>query len=453
MQTAVMRRAPYVSPLQKLAFTALLLFLFLLHSRVLDLTLSSLHIPILSLYAAVGACFLGGGFLRAFNHRIGMMLLVFTGWMILSVPFSVWPGGSLTFIEDWFKTLLVYIVISGLVATFGQLRRTIYVLAFSILMLAILALLFGDMRSGRLLLDRGRFTNPNDLAQILLMGLPFWWYIATNPNLKRSRRNWAFLAMLPILMAMSKTGSRGAMIATLAVGLVWFWRSSISHKVALTAGLMLLLTFAAVFLPQTIKERYFTFTSADEDPQESIARLHMGASAVSSTESRWQLLTDSLRLTALNPLFGVGAGQFDVAQDLYSRAVRQQKGTWQVTHNTFTQVSSECGIPALLIYLLIIFFAFGAARVPLDALVRPGPVLADLASASFCLRLALLSYIVSALFASFAYQTQLPVLAGLAVVFSRTAPLELNLNEQLDAVVGRPFGSRRQGMALARPAA
>ncbi len=447
--------------MQKLAFASLLLFLFQLHSRILDLSLGFLHIPILSLYTAVLASFLGGGFFRAFSNRVGILLLAFTAWMILGVPFSVWPGGAAHFVEDWIKSLLVFIVIVGLIRTFTQLRKVLHLLAWSILVLALLALVFGDMRTGRLVLERGRFTNPNDLAQILLMGLPFWWYIATNRSLKRSRRNWAFVAMIPILVALLKTGSRGAMIAALAVGLVWFWRSSVSHKVVLLVGVLAMVSLAAAFLPQTLKDRYFTFVSADDETPESALEQHMEASAVSSTYSRMQLLKDSLTLTAYNPIFGVGAGQFEVAQDLYSWAVRHQKGAWQVTHNTFTEVSSECGLPALFFYLAVIFFSFRwcalpRSRAPLLApKQKPTPLVADLASASFCLRLALLSYVVSAIFASFAYQTQMPVLAGLVVAFTRVARLELELNEQPEAVVERPFGShrRQRRLSLARPAA
>jgi O-antigen ligase len=294
--------------------------------------------------------------------------------------------------------------------------------------LAVLAILFGNMEQDRLVLDRGRFTNPNDLAQILLMGFPFWWYVALNPNLKRSRRVGSWLAMIPIFMAMSKTGSRGALVASMIVALVLFWRSSVSHKVLLAAGVLVLVLLGAVFLPATTKERYFTFFKGDEDSTGS--ELTMEGKAVSSTYGRWHLLKDSVTLTLLHPVFGVGPGEFDVAQDLYSRAVRYHKGDWQVTHNTYTEFSSECGLPALILYCLAFFSAFRLARVPKSGLAQPSPGNGEVASASFCLRLSLLSYLVSSLFGSFAYQTQFPVLAGLAVAFSRTAAQELRAAAQ-----------------------
>jgi O-antigen ligase len=418
-------REPYVSPLQRLAFLSLLLYLFVLHSRVLDLTLPFLHIPVISLYAAVAAAFLGGGVARAFANRIGFMLLLLTAWMMMCIPFSVWPGGAATTVKDWLKTVLVFLVIAGLVSTFDQFRRAIHILAYSILVLALMANVFGDMKQGRLVLSRGRFTNPNDLAQILLMGLPFWWYVAMNPNLKPSRRVLAYLAMIPIFMAMSKTGSRGALIAALVVGLVLFWRSSMSRKVLIMAGVVVLVVLSAVLLPSTIKERYFTFFEMNDAPPTSKLESDIENSAVSSTFGRWLLFKDSVVLTMLHPLFGVGAGQFDVAQDQYSWAVRNHKGAWQVTHNTFTEFSCENGIPALLFYCLAFFFTFKATGLPKSVRKNKSPKSLEYRSASFCLQLSLLSYLVSSMFGSFAYQTQFPVLAGLALVFSRTMRREL----------------------------
>ena len=425
MASFVSTRQPYVSPLQRLAFLSLLLYLFLLHSRVLDLTLPSLHIPVISLYAAVAAAFLGGSAISAFSNRIGAMILLLTCWMMLCIPFSVWPGGAAKFVKDYLKTVLVFLVIAALVSTFEQFRRTIEMLAYSILVLALMANVFGDMNQGRLVLSRGRFTNPNDIAQILLMSLPFWWYVAMNPNLKPSKRLLAYVAMIPIFIAMAKTGSRGALIAALVVGIVLFWRSSMSRKVLIMAGVTVLLVFSAVLLPSTIKQRYFTFFEMADTPPTSQLQSDIENSAVSSTMGRWFLFKDSVRLTMGHPIFGVGAGQFDVAQDMYSWAVRGQKGAWQVTHNTFTELSSENGVPALVFYCLAFYFTFRATSLPKWVRKSKLPKYREYQTASFCLQLSLLSYLISSMFGSFAYQTQFLVLAGLALVFSRIMKREL----------------------------
>ncbi len=415
---------PAVSPLHKIAFLCLLFYLFILNSRVLDLTFPYLHIPILTLYASIFAAFLGGGILRAFTHRIGVCLLLLTAWMIMAIPFSVWIGGSIGSVKLWIKTFLLYFVLAGLTTTWGQFRRAVHTIAWAILVLSLLALKFGDMTQGRLVLEVGRFTNPNDLAQILLMSLPFWWYIARNPNLKWSYRALSYIAMAPILVAMSKTGSRGAMIAAAVVALVLFWRSSVAHKMQLTIIFFAVVVAAATLLPEYLVQRYFTFFQADESENQTLLEEQIEGSAVSSTWSRWALLQDSITLTLLNPVFGVGPGQFDVAQDMYSRATRGHKGSWQVTHNSFTEVSSQNGIPALVFYTLAVVFAFRAVSLPKVSRHRLTPRMAEIAAAAFCMRLSLWAYVVSSMFGSFAFQTQFLTLGGLAVVFSRTGALE-----------------------------
>ncbi|HEX8986228.1 MAG TPA: O-antigen ligase family protein, partial [Bryobacteraceae bacterium] len=271
-------------------------------------------------------------------------------------------------------------------------------------------------------------------------------FIATNRTLSKPRRIAGWLSMAVIFMMMAKTGSRGALIAFALVGLVLFWRSSVSYKVVIMVGAMALVMVAAMLLPKATKDRYFTFFE-DDEPNETALESRVQASAVSSTWGRWGLLQDSITLTLLHPLFGVGAGQFVVAQDRYSWAVRQEKGSWHVTHNTFTEVSSENGIPALLFFVLALYFAFRGARPPevLRARGQARPQYDEVNSISFCLRLSLLSYVISGMFGSFAYATQFPVLAGLVVAFARTAPFEaarrLVPEQRLPARILRPSWS------------
>src|SRR5260221_7103736 len=79
--------------------------------------------------------------------------------------------------------------------------------------------------------------------------------------------------------------------------------------------------------------------------------------AVQSTAERNHLLKASIRFTMEHPIFGVGPGEFSD----YEAAVAKtegKRGTWLVTHNAFTQVSSEVGVPALLFFLAAIVMSF-----------------------------------------------------------------------------------------------
>jgi O-antigen ligase len=79
--------------------------------------------------------------------------------------------------------------------------------------------------------------------------------------------------------------------------------------------------------------------------------------AEDSRLARTRLLEASIRLTFAHPLSGVGPGQFEESE--YNEAKAQgQRGMWHETHNTFTQVSSECGIPAFLFFMAGLVSAF-----------------------------------------------------------------------------------------------
>lgn len=436
-----------LTPLQRLGFTALMWFLFILHSRVFDMGMWWLHIPSLVLGFSIAVACVSRGLMLGFFNRTGAVLLLLTAWMCFSTAFSVWRGGSVNTLSQWLKSVLIYFVVAALIHTWPQFRKTYSVLAISVFVLALSTLAFGHPNDdGRLALGRGRFGNPNDLAQILLMSLPFWYFIATRPGARASRRALAWLASVPIFITIALTGSRGALIATAALLLVLFVRSSMKHKLQLALAGIVLIVCAAATLPAGLQRRYFTFFHAGLPP-DTYAILNAPETedtATRSTESRWALLRDSVILTVRNPVFGVGTGVFDVAQNKYSMEMHGVKGGWQHTHNSYTEMSSENGIPALLLYLLLIVFAWRAARIRRPRLAPLSPRQADIAAAAAALRLSLFTFCISALFGSFAYHPQLLVVAGLAMALNRIAASEFPKTSTTAVVpAGAPFRMRR----------
>jgi O-antigen ligase len=75
------------------------------------------------------------------------------------------------------------------------------------------------------------------------------------------------------------------------------------------------------------------------------------ASAYASSQLRQDLFWRSIDVTKAHPLFGVGPGNFQIIS-----------GSWHVSHNSFTQMSSEGGIPALILYVLILWCSFKNVR-------------------------------------------------------------------------------------------
>jgi O-antigen ligase len=79
----------------------------------------------------------------------------------------------------------------------------------------------------------------------------------------------------------------------------------------------------------------------------------VGNEAMDSAAGRRQLLLDSIRLTFQHPLFGVGPGQF--AQFRWSEGhMAGVRVGWIVTHNAYTQISSENGFPGAIFFIAIL---------------------------------------------------------------------------------------------------
>src|ERR1035437_553505 len=100
-------------------------------------------------------------------------------------------------------------------------------------------------------------------------------------------------------------------------------------------------------------------------------------------------------------------------------------GYWHETHNTYTQVSSECGIPALAFYIAGIISTFLLVnRVYRRA--RGRPECWEIQTTAFCIMLAMTTYCMAIAFVNFAYYFYLPALASLVIAVSSAAEAEFD---------------------------
>lgn len=413
------------NPFQTIGFGILLVFLFILFSRTFDVVLSSLQIPFTISCLVLAATVFSGGILRVWQHKIGRYLLAFTAWMAIAIPFSFWRGGSIVVFQSWLKAFLVYICIVGLIATYDQTLRAIKVLGFSVLTLAILALTLGNSANGRLFLSEGKFQNPNDLAQIMLVGLPFLWLMVKDSTQNVLFKIPPFLLSGLVFYVLLKTGSRGAFVGFLAMLFFVFMRASMTDRIAIMALSMFLLLFALLIVPAGLRNRYTTLFSSDSTEELPEDARNLADIAVASSEARQRVLRMSVEMTLKNPIFGVGPGMFaDAVED----DLRQQgkRTGFLVSHNSYTQVSSELGFPGLFLFLAVLVGCFKATGAVLKlSKTRSGHRWDNIGNTAACLRMTLVAYCVTALFLSVAYQSLLPTVAGLCTALYMSVQDEL----------------------------
>jgi O-antigen ligase len=135
--------------------------------------------------------------------------------------------------------------------------------------------------------------------------------------------------------------------------------------------------------------------------------------AVGSRLQRTELLKRSILETFKHPVVGVGPGQFAVA--VAGEAMKKgEYSAWVGTHNSYTQVSSECGLPAFVCYMGVIVLCFKLSyRVFRDT--RDNPAYADVTGMSFVLLSGIFVYSIATFFFHMAYTGSLPTLSGLTV--------------------------------------
>ena len=172
-------------------------------------------------------------------------------------------------------------------------------------------------------------------------------------------------------------------------------------------------------LPDTLRGRYMTLVDDSMNDQVADSREAVVLdSAVSSAKSRQHMLLESVILTARHPFLGVGPGMFTVAEDALAQENGMRKGSWLETHNSYTQISSEVGVPALIFYLAALLGWFWDAKRIYQA-TRGSPEHREFSAMALCLMLMLMNFIVTAAFNSGAYMNYIAVLGGITAAAVR----------------------------------
>ena len=284
---------------------------------------------------------------------------------------------------DFSKVLPLVIVIFGAVRSMKRLRWILLIQAASVAAIAITSIISAHTPGGRLQgVLSGMYGNSNDFALLIDLSLPLCLAFALTTKSYWQKLAWT-VAMLAMIYAIFLTASRAGAVAFVVVTLVCLWRLGVKGR---RFYLLWLVPVAAIVIwiysGNVLQER---FAPTNIDP---VTNNH-STEASESAQARKELLFQSLKVTAQHPLFGVGPGNFVVVS-----------GTWHVSHNSYTQMSAEGGIPAFLLYVLIFWRGISNLR---DVSKYPKTGKATRLF-SMALEASIAAYLVGSFFASDAYQ-------------------------------------------------
>ena len=345
---------PQALPPPRLAFVLFRIYVFLVFSRIQEFFLPIPKLLLVIGVLAAAITFVSAGPPRALASRMGWLVTAFGMCMALSVPFSMWPGGSLKILLAWMPYLLLFIVGAQLLTTVEAIRRTMYTIALATLFVMLLSFGVSTQIMGRISLGEGTIGDPNDMANFLLFGSPCIILILLDSQGNWLRKIFHVLGLALILVSVLRTGSRAGLIALIVLTLVAVGRLPHMSKVLFLVGAVIVALLAYALLPTSITVRYKTLL---EDAQDTSELSREESAARGSTEGRMILLKQSIKISARHPFLGVGAGQFILANNA-DYVEQNLRSPWKVSHNSYTQVSSELGIPGFLAYMAILITGF-----------------------------------------------------------------------------------------------
>ncbi len=385
-------------------------YIFLIVSRVLDLSpIWWMHIPLIILVILIFTSLARGGVKEALESKISRYFGLFTVWVALCYPFSSWRGMSQPLVIASIEFYLLFVIIVQFVRSAQDWRIVAGGYAYGVLIAAIYGFLFARSVDGRLALVGGTFGDPNGFALSLLIGAPFLWLKAAYAD--TFRKIFFLGCSCVVFVSFAKAGSRAGLLALGTMMLVMFVISNARQRLMICVVGCVGLVAAGALLPGYLRARYFTIFS----PASSSANLDASSreqleSDIESSGERRALLEQSIHMTFEHPIFGIGPGVFAFAAWDERKAETGAGGLTLVTHNTYTQISSETGLPGLFFFLAAVFLCLKYTVSDYRAMARSG---LDLAKSARYLLMAFSALLVGIFFLSTAYSHFLAIFIAL----------------------------------------
>lgn len=330
------------------------------------------------------------------------LLLLFGLMVLLSVPLADDPANSLNGFLDFIKVILIFVVIVNVVRTESRWKLLVFLLLGISCYLGASAL--RNYQLGLQMVEGFRvkgsignmFDNPNDMALHLVTMVPISVGLMLSTRNPLARLFYIVCAIL-MIAGIAVSFSRGGILGLICAAGMVIWKLRSRHRFLVVVGTVVLAGTLLMFAPGAIADRFSSVLDSDQG---------------SSVDARKDDLKRSLLVTARHPLFGIGIGNF---------MFRSNRSL--ATHNSYTQVSSELGVIALLLYVLFIITPLKRLR----AIERRHSTTSGKSRFYYlavCMQASLIGYMVSSFFASVAFLWYVYYLVGLALCLSRLYEIE-----------------------------
>ena len=414
-----------VNPARLFALNCTLIFIFFRFSFAHEFISYFLHFDMHLLVILGSLCyfawFMAGNMFAAFSEKQAWIWLWFVFFMAVATLTSVWRGGSMGVLVPYIRTTLpLLLLIPTVIGAPADVRRVVNTIGLAGTATALFGLVHRSYNDGRF--DVGgsgsSIQDPNDYAAHMIFLLPAMAYFLFKKERSALVKVFGVGVMLAALMEIMSTGSRGGLVGLIVTAAYLIVTGTPKIRIFLLLGVPVMAALALPFVPQqSVRRLQSVFDSSVETE-----------SAAASADARRELLKASLAATFSHPISGVGPGVFIIYQADMASAVGQ-KGMWHETHNGYTQISSECGLPALLLYLSAVFMAFKSFR---KASKYPDP---DIAIPSRTLAIMIVSFSSTLVFLAQGYRPSMLAVGAISIAVTRI------IKERTGSADWRPISS------------
>lgn len=290
--------------------------------------------------------------LTALRSVVAKLFLLFYAIAVISHFMKGLPGDAeFNTFASYTSFCLLFFVTVTLIDSLQRLRWTLLVVIGSVGLASAYVIrewqkyhnVYRGFRPGWVVGDANYFA----LSAVLCVPLAFY-FIKESDILWE--RLYCLACLLLTLLAVMLSASRGGFLGLIVAFLFFIKRSAQPLR-----NLILVAVLAApilVFAPASPVQRF----------------LHPTYSDTSAEDSRLQLWKAGLRMIAQHPLTGIGLGNFKYMVTQYEAPGENLE---KIAHNTYIGIAAEMGIPSLLVFLMILVFAFRslsqARQLSLDA--------------------------------------------------------------------------------------
>lgn len=393
-----------------LAFWALIAFTFilLLAPQAYVPVLASLRIALLSAGLAglaYGVNRLSRGLgLFEFSPAIVLVLLLIT-WAIVTLPFSIWPGGSVSFLlEVFFKTVLIFLLLTHVIDNRSKLTVlcwSLVLFTFPLALVTIVQFLTGNLADGSSRVagySAAMTSNPNDMALWLNLMLPLCIALLLDARRASLKILLGSIAGL-MVVAIIATFSRGGLLTLVMICLCYMWLLRKRPQRVWMPVIFLVAMLALPLLPNSYVARIDTIVNIEEDKS-------------GSAQTRLADMKVAAKLVVAQPFVGSGI-------NMNALAMNQARGaTWIEVHNIYLQYAVDLGIPGLVLFLFLYYRCMNAAGTVLrKGLNESAPD--RLFYIAEGLYVSLAAFALAAFFHPVAYDFYFYYIAGLAIATKR----------------------------------